>query len=399
MSLSLYIARRHLLSRKSRSVVNLIARVSVAAIAVPVMALTAILSFHNGLGDFIGRMYSEFDPELRITPREGRFFDPVRLRRQIEMLPEVEAVGATLEQHVLLVYGERQWIATLCGVDSDYRHVVPVDRLIVQGKYSLQPGEAVLGQGAAYALGVQTARIEPLRIYAIRPGSGNTSFLPAALYHTVEVRPVGIYALDEQTDSRCVFVPLALAQQLAGAGERISALSVRFRAGVSPEAGRAAVAALAGSDRFDLKTRFEQKETLYRMVEQEKWVIYLLLMFVVLVAALSLVGSVVMLAADKERDREILVAMGGTPRLLRRIFAWEGLAITGAGVVIGLLLGVGFAGLQQQFGLIRMTGEAFLMEAYPVRVAWTDLAAVAGGVLLLGGAISAATAAGLMKRR
>lgn len=399
--LPLFIARRHLLSRKSHSVINLIAGVSVVAVAVPVMALVAILSFHNGLGDFIGKMYSEFDSELRVTPSEGVFFEGDALRERIVALPEVEAVSATAEQNVLLTYSGRQWIAAMRGVDSTYADVVPIGKRMVQGKYRLQHGdldEAVVGQGVAYALGVQTALLEPLQVYAIRPGSGNPSFLPTGLYNTAPVQPAGIYALDEQTDSRYIFVPLGFAQRLTGTGDKISSLETRLKEGISPEAGKKAVAAVVGTG-FEVKTRFEQKETVYRMVAQEKWIIYLLLMFVVLIAALSLVGSVVMLAADKERDREMLLAMGGTPQLLRRIFTWEGVLITVCGVVAGMVLGIGFAVLQQQAGIIKMAGDAFLMDAYPVRIEAFDLLAVAGGVLLLGTAVSTLTAAGLIRRK
>lgn len=399
--LSLFIARKHLFSRKSHSVINLIAGVSVVAVAVPVMALVAILSFHNGLSDFIGQMYSEFDAELRVTPREGDFFDGDGLRAKIAALPETEAVSAAAEQNVLVVYSGRQWIAAMRGVDSVYRHVVPIERRLVQGRYRLRNGdrdEAVVGLGTAYALGVQTALPEPLQLYAIRPGSSRPSFLPVGLYNTARIRPAGVYSLDEQTDSRYIFVPLAFAQQLTGVGAKISSIEIRLREGVSPERGRAVVAAVAG-DGFDVKTRFEQKETVYRMVAQEKWVIYLLLMFVVLIAALSLVGSVVMLAADKERDCGILTAMGGTPQLSRRIFTWEGTLITTGGVAAGMVLGVGFAVLQKQAGIIKMAGDAFLMDAYPVRIELFDLLAVAGGVLLLGTAVSVLTAAGLIRRR
>ncbi len=399
--LPFFIARRHLFSRKSHSVINLIAGVSVVAVAVPVMALVVILSFHNGLGDFIGKMYSEFDSQLRVTPQEGQLFEACGMQESIAALPEVEAVSATAEQNVLIAYSDRQWIAMMRGVDSAYTHVVPIERRMVQGKYRLRHGdldEAVIGQGVAYALGVQTALPEPLQLYAIRPGSGNPSFLPTGLYHTARVRPAGIYALDEQTDSRYIFVPLEFAQRLAGAGGKVSSLEIRLKDGVPEEASKRAVSAVAGPG-FDVKTRFEQKETVYRMVAQEKWIIYLLLMFVVLIAALSLVGSVVMLAADKERDRGMLLAMGGTPQLLRRIFTWEGTLITVGGVAVGLLLGIGFAVLQQRAGIIKMAGDAFLMDAYPVRIEPFDLLAVAGGVLLLGTAVSALTAAGLIKRK
>lgn len=402
--LSSFIARRHLFSRKSHSVINLIAGVSVVAVAVPVMALVVILSFHNGLSDFIREMYSEFDAELRVMPRTGSGFDAEALRARIEPLPEVEAVSVVAEQNVLLTHGGRQWIAAMRGVDSLYHEVIPIERRLVQGQYRLQHGdldEGVFGQGVAYALGLSGGLIEPVQVYAIRPGRGGAtaSFLPVSLYRTAALRPAGIYALDEQTDSRYLFVPIALARRLTGIGEgRGTSLEIRLAEGMSPERGQRAVAAVAGDD-FDVKTRFQQKETVYRMVTQEKWIIYLLLMFVVLIAALSLVGTVVMLAADKERDREMLLAMGGTPGLLRRVFTWEGAWITAVGVGLGLALGVGFALAQQRWGLIRMAGEAFLMEAYPVRIEAADLAAVGFGVLLLGTAIGAATAAGVIGRK
>lgn len=402
--LSSFIARRHLFSRKSHSVINLIAGVSVVAVAVPVMALVVILSFHNGLSDFIRAMYSEFDAELRVTPRTGGGFEAEALRERLVPLPEVETASVVVEQNVLLTCGGRQWIAAMRGVDSLYHQVIPIERRLVQGRYRLQHGdldEGVFGQGVAYALGVGGGLIEPVRVYAIRPAGTGTaaSFLPVSLYRSASIRPAGIYALDEQTDSHYIFVPVALARRLTGFGDgRGTSLEIRLAEGVSPERGQRAVAAVVG-DGFDVKTRFQQKETVYRMVTQEKWIIYLLLMFVVLIAALSLVGTVVMLAADKERDREMLLAMGGTPGLLRRIFACEGMWITAAGVGAGLVSGVGFALAQQRWGLIRMAGEAFLMEAYPVRIEAADLAAVGFGVLLLGTAISAATAAGVIGRK
>lgn len=401
--LPLFIARRHLISRKSHSVINLIAGVSVVSVAVPVMALVVILSFHNGLGDFIKKMYSDFDSEIRITPRQGQFFEATTdFRERLEALPEVEAVSATAEQNVLLTYSDRQWPATMRGVDSVYRNVIPLEDIITQGEYQLKLGDlegAVVGQGVAYALGINTLLREKLQIYAIRADGGGPSFIPMSMYRTERISLAGVYVLDEQTDKRYIFVPLEFAQRLLGYGDKISSLEIKLKEGISPEEGKRMIEAVLGSDRFDIKTRFEQKETIYRMVEQEKWIIYLLLMFVVLIAALSLVGSVVMLATDKERDQQMLLAMGGTSRLLKRIFTWEGTLITACGVVVGALLGSGFALLQQEVGIIKMAGDAFLMDVYPVRIEMFDVFVVSGGVLLLGTAISALTAAGIIKRK
>lgn len=400
---SFFIARRHLFSRKSHSVINIIAVVSVIAMAVPVMALVVILSSHNGLGDFIERMYSDFDSELRITPNRSQLFDfradgagMARLRA----LPEVEAVSRTVEQNVLLTYADRQWIAVMRGVDSLYRHVVPIESRIVQGSYQLQLGDldrVVVGQGVAYALGISTMLREGIEIYAIKPGGDRISFLPTSLYTAERIIPSGIYALDEATDSRYIFVPLEFAQRLLGSRGGISALEIKLKAGIPFEVGKKAVSEAVGAG-FDVKTRFEQKETIYRIVQQEKWIIYLLLMFVIGIAALSLVGSVVMLTTDKEKDREMLLAMGGTPRLLRRIFTWEGTLITAGGVLLGLGLGVIVAWIQHQFGLVEMAGAAFLMEAYPIRISGWDLLLIGGGVLVLGTLVSRLTTISVIKR-
>lgn len=400
---SFFIARRHLFSRKSRSVINIIAAVSVIAMAVPVMALVVILSSHNGLSDFIERMYSDFDSELRVTPNRSQLFDfpadgegMARLRG----LPQVEAISRTVEQNVLLTYADRQWIAVMRGVDSLYRQVVPIEGRIVQGSYQLQLGDmdrVVVGQGVAYALGISTMLREGIEVYAIKPGGDRISFLPTSLYTAERIIPSGIYALDEATDSRYIFVPLEFAQRLLGSRGGISSLEIRLKAGVSFEAGQKAVREVMGTG-FDVRTRFEQKETVYRIVQQEKWIIYLLLMFVIAIAALSLVGSVVMLITDKEKDRDMLLAMGGTTRLVRRIFTWEGVLITAGGVLLGLVLGLIVAWVQHRFGIVEMAGAAFLMEAYPIRISAADLLLIGGGVLVLGTLVSRLTSISVIKQ-
>ncbi len=410
---SFFIARRHLFSRKSHAVVNLIACVSVVAMAVPVMALVVILSFHNGLSDFIDRMYSEFDSQLRITPLEGGMFAPSdSFLRQVEALPEVEVVSQVIEQHVLITYGgnmpeSKQWVAIMRGVDSLYEQVVDIRGRIMYGQYAVRHGDlerAVVGQGVAYALGVGmlasgSTTVEPLAIHAIRPGmaGGGTSFLPLSLYRTQQIVPGGIFGLDEQTDSRYIFVPLEFAGRLLNAPGRVSALEVKFGAGISPDRGKQALIQSGLFDGFELRTRFEQKETVYRMVKQEKWVIFLLLLFVVGIAALSLVGSMVMLVTDKERDRGMLAAMGGSTGLLRQVFAWEGSLITAIGVSGGMLLGVAFAWAQQAWGIVPMAGENLLMTAYPARVAAADLGWIVLGVLALGATVSILTARGVVR--
>lgn len=401
--LSFFIARSHLLSRKSHTVVNIISAVSVLAVAVPVMAMVVILSFHNGLSSFIEQMYSKFDSELRIAAIDSRDFDATpQLMQDISAVDGVGLTSLALEQNVLLTYNDRQWIATLRGVDSMYRHVVPIEEQIVQGQYLLDRGDlpqGIIGQGIAYSLGVNPVLLDPITIYAIRPGNGGrTSFLPMGLYTTANIQPGAIYALDQQTDSRYMLASIAFTRSLLESSpNRVSSIEIRLAPRADVSKVKAGLALSLGSG-FKIETRLEQKGTIYRMVEQEKWVIYLLLLFVVIIAALSLVGSVVMLITDKSRDRQILEAMGADRRLLRRIFTTEGVLITILGVAIGLLLGVAIALGQQQSGLIKMAGEAFLMEAYPVKILLSDIAVIALGVTAIGTLISYATTSSMIRR-
>ncbi len=395
--LPFFIARRHLASRKSHTVVNVISVVSVVAMAVPVVAMVVILSLHNGLSDFIRQMYGEFDPELRVIPRQGQLFTvPAERFGELKALPGVQAVSGTLEQNVLLVYNGTQWVATMRGVDSLYTDVVPVAGLVTHGDYELRRGDiqqTVLGQGIAYNLGVNIAMLRPIEVFALLPSGSEKP------YTSARVMPAGIYALDERTDAHYLFTTIEFARSLTGAApDRYSSLDIRTVPGSDPEQVRAAAARLFGPE-FTVQTRYEQKATLYRMVQQEKWVIYLLLLLVVVISAFSLVGSLVMLVNDKAGDRAMLRAMGGSVAFVRRVFVWEGALITAVAIAAGIALGAGLALAQQHFGFIRMGGESFLMEAYPVALRGTDIALVAAGVLLLGVAVSAMTVVAIVRKK
>lgn len=396
------IASRHLLSRKSHTVVNLISIVSIVAMAVPVMAMVVILSLHNGLSGFIEGMYSNFDSQIRLTPTTGQNFGDYeslseRLRDQV---PQITAVSATLEQNVLLTYGERQTIATIRGVDSLYTSVVPIAERVTQGEFNLadtENPEAILGQGIAYTLGVNTILIDPLTIYSIRTGSRSPSFIPLGIYRSADIRPTAIYTLDQQTDSRYLFAPLGFVQSLLESPGRVSSLEIALSPDADPTQIKEQIARAAGPQ-FTVQTRLEQRGTIYRMITQEKWIIYLLLLFVVLIAALSLVGSVVMLITDKAASRGILEAMGASAGLLQRVFTIQGVMITTAAVTIGTAAGIGLALIQQYSGVIKMAGGAFLTESYPVQILPTDIAIIALGVTAVGCAISYLTTISLVRK-
>lgn len=378
-----YIAFRYLRSPKSHSVINMISWVALVALTVPTAALMVILSLHNGLSDTIEKLYNSFDSELRITARDGKYFDPKTI--QINSIEGVAAVSYTIEDNVLLRKGEREFLATVKGVDSSYRHVVPIENLISHGTYQPMLGElpqAIVGQGIAYNLGINPSLIQHIDIYSILPDRGASVF-QTEIFNQRSITPVGVYALDEQTDSKYIIVPLAFAQDLLGFSGMVSSAEILLDKGADVEAIKSQVPA-----EFNAQSRYEQKESLYKAINQEKWIIYLLLMMVLVIASLSLAGSIVVLIADKRQQIETLRNMGATTKLVRSIFRIQGFAIVVIGSVVGVVIGTIFSLLQQHYGFISMAGSSMILDAYPVRVVLLDIVVILGGVWLVGWLIS-----------
>lgn len=378
-----YIAFRYLRSPKSHSVINMISWVALVALTVPTAALMVILSLHNGLSDTIEKLYNSFDSELRITARDGKYFDHKTI--QINSIEGVAAVSYTIEDNVLLRKGEREFLATVKGVDSSYRHVVPIENLISHGTYQPMLGElpqAIVGQGIAYNLGINPSLIQHIDIYSILPDRGASVF-QTEIFNQRSITPVGVYALDEQTDSKYIIVPLAFAQDLLGFSGMVSSAEVLLDKGADVEAIKSHIPA-----EFNAQSRYEQKESLYKAINQEKWIIYLLLMMVLVIASLSLAGSIVVLIADKRQQIETLRNMGATTKLVRSIFRIQGFAIVVIGSVVGVVIGTIFSLLQQYYGFISMAGSSMILDAYPVRVVLLDIVVILGGVWLVGWLIS-----------
>lgn len=373
--LTLLFARRYLFSKKSHSVINIIAGVSALAVAIPVAAMVILLSVFNGFEGLIRSMYKSFDPDLLVTPTQGKVFamDSIPADR-LRAIPGVAQWSFSLEENALFEYRDRQYIGVMRGVDSLFAEVVPIDTLITQGNYRLRFGElpeACVGQGIAYTLGIRTTFNDPIVIYV--PRSGKFSLMmPQSLYRKGLLFPSGVFALEAEVDGKYMIVPIDFAQNLLDNKGKASSLSIRLDDGYSPESVRPAVAALLG-DQFEVLTRYQQKAEFYRIMMYEKWGIYFIILLVLIVASFSLIGSLVMLIIDKRKDIRTLLTMGADIPLLRRIFVAEGMLIYGIGAVIGMILGLGLSLAQQHWGFLTLGGETFLIDTYPVEVHLSDL--------------------------
>ena len=390
-------ARRYLFSSQSRSVVNLISGLSVAAVAMPVAAMIILLSVFNGFESLVKSMYSAFDADLTVSPRQGQTFaqrdlDTAALAR----IPGVGALSFTLEQSALLEHGGRQATATIRGVDDAYGAVFQLGDAVSAGEWRVRLGDLerlVVGQSMAWMLGIRSLADADVTLYAVRRGSFS-SLLPLENY-TRRTEPVGgVYTLDLETERTYVLASLRLAQELFGYPGRASALVVCLAPGADAAAVRKAVAEAAGGG---FRVRDELRASFYRIMTYEKWGIFFIALLVLIIASFSVVGALAMLIVEKRDDISTLRALGADTGLVRAVFRTEGVLICGLGAVAGMTLGVAATLAQQYFGLIEIPAETFLTKSYPVEFRPTDLAVVAASFAAVAALLSNITVRSMIK--
>lgn len=395
------IARRFLFSKKSHSIVNSVARVSIFAVTVPVVALVFVLSLHNGLTDYVHGMYGKVDSDIQVAASKGGFFELDSTSYE-ELRERVGLVSRVLEGNALLRFGDRQLMVALRGVDTLYNSVVGIESTIVRGEWRLDFGgmpRAVLGAGVAYELAYGLSSAMPIHIYVIAPESSLMSYFPLPLYALDSIVGQGVFQLDKATDESQVFVPILFAQRLLGGQkDMVSSLEIKLKDGLSVADGKAVVSDILGED-VVVVGGGEQRGMIYRVMNVEKWIISLMLIFVALIAAISLAGCMLMMLSEKSDAIVELEVMGMSKSALRAIFLRLGMFIVGIGVGCGTLIGVILVVVQDQFGILTMGGESFLLSAYPVRVSFVDLLLIVLSVAFIGFCIVRVTVRSIIKNR
>ena len=387
MKLSLYIARRYLFAKKSRNAINVISAISVAGVTVGTMALITILSVFNGLEEMVRSIFSTSDPQIKIAPAKGKVFIPDSLMlKRLAGTEGVEIYALTLEENALLRYEEQQYIATIKGVSLNYAEVTDLDTAMWDGNFTLL-GEngrpyAVAGLGVANYLGMRLNFVSPLAIYipdrkARIRGTPDNEFTRKYIYMS------GIFAVEQEFDSKYVFLPLDFARELLDYKDEVSSIEVRMKPGADEKRTQNAIREVMG-DQFVVQNRYEQQEMFYKVMKAERLAIFVILTFILVIASFNIIGSLTMLIIEKERDINILRSLGADNRLIKRIFIYEGWMISFIGTVTGLLLGFILCAAQQHFGIVKLAGESLLIDAYPVRMQLSDFLIVAATVLAIG---------------
>jgi len=377
-----YIARRYLISKKSVNVINIISGVSIAGVTVGTFALVVILSVFNGLDFSIKSLFSTFDPDIKITnTTKGKSFELNSIDiYKIKQITSVSTVTPIIEEDAFLMYGNRQYFATIKGVPANYNQVSRLDTSsITSGRFLLEADHvpfALVGQGVAYYLSVGLSFTDPIHIYTLQKGSKGRPTLENTFNHNT-IYASGIFANQQEIDSKYVLVPFDFAQELFQMENRVSAIEVGLTKDTSEDIIKDEIAHILGNQ-FAVKTQFEQHELFYKVMQSEKWAIFFILAFILVIASFNILGSLSMLIIDKKADIAILQSMGANQKLVRTIFLFEGWMISLAGATLGLILGILICWIQMEFGILKIPGNdgSFIFSSYPVEIRISDLLAI-----------------------
>ena len=389
MHLPLFIARRYLFAKKSHNVINIISAISAVGMAIGTAALIIILSIYNGFDELVKSTLSNVEPDILITPAKGKVFVPEgEAFDRIKDNPLVGEYNLILRENVFVDYDGHQGIAKAKGVDRAFEEDSPLAGHITNGEFSLHKGQLpqmVVGAGLAYKMGMNPAFLASAELYFPIRDRNFSLANPAASIETVRMRPSGIFSVNQQIDDDLMIVPIEEMRKLLGYEEEVSGVEIRLAEGSTAKDIRSAIKHIQKElgPEFKVLDRFRQNTSLYKMMRYEKAAIYVILIFVIIIIALNIFGSITMLIIEKKDDIETYRSLGATDKLLRRTFTLEGWLISLLGLAAGLVIGIGFSLAQQHFGFIKMPGS-FLVNAYPVILQWQDVLATIAGVALIG---------------
>ena len=362
---------------------HIISWVSLLGVAIGTSALVLVLSVFNGFEDLILKMYNSFDPHLKITSLKGKTFDPDQI---IINSPEVAEKAYVLEEKVLLRFQNKEFIAVAKGVSTAYKSLTNFDSLLIDGKYIdafPQNNVAVIGRGVAYYLSMGIDNMfDQLQVY-IPSRLASTLLNPQNAFKRGSVMPIGIFGVQSEIDEQYIITPLSFIQNLAERGSRVSAIEIKIRNTDKMFQVQEQLKSQIG-DGFIIQNRLQQQGFLYKILNTEKLVVFLILVFIMIIATFNIVGSLSMLILDKRIDIKVFKSFGVTENQIKAIFFNKSILTILFGIFIGIFLGLFLALLQQKYGFIGMGSGSFVVDAYPIIIKTSDLLVVSITVFIIG---------------
>ena len=392
MNFPLYVARRYLFSKKSTNAINVISVISVIGVAVATMALVIVLSVFNGFHDLVATFFTNFDPQLEVVPTQGKTApsdDP--LLAKMKALPEVDVATESVEDQALAIYQDHQAMVIVKGVDDNFDQLTHIkDILFGDGTYSLHAGNlqyGIMGIRLAAALGTGARFGDYLRIYAPQKEGQFDATNPSEAFVVDSLLSPGVVFSVNQSkyDKNYIIAPIAFARNLFGQQGRLSSLEFRLKDGSDLDAVKKEMQEIGGA-KYKVMDRFEQQADTFKIMQIEKYIAYIFLTFILIVACFNIIGSLSMLIIDKKEDVVTLRNLGANDRQISQIFLFEGRLISAFGAIIGIGLGLLLCWLQQQYGLVSLgsSSGSFVINAYPVSVHYDDVALIFLTVIVAG---------------
>lgn len=390
-------ALKYLTSRKSHSVINVIAMVSMLAVVIPVAAMVILLSVFNGFESLIRDFYKVVDADIEIIAEGGLTTSDTLFSERIKEVKGVEALSFIVERQAMLSYRDNRKTVLLRGVDENYNMVVPIESYISLGNACVELGELdrlLLGELVAYELGLYTMSAGDVEVLSLGGGSIGSS-LPVVAMHRESLDMCGTFILEQQSSSSLAITSLRAACRIFNR-EKADRLLIKVAEGYSHKGVATKLRDQLGKE-YEVVLREEKNKGFYAIMRYEKWAIFFVSLLVLIVASLSIIGTMIILIMEKREEQKTLFSIGADSSFIRGVFIREGLLISGVGGFIGLFIGVVVTLTQQFFGLVKMPNGNFLVEDYPVELQVLDLVAIFTVFMMVAFAVSMAATSAMIK--
>jgi len=399
MNLPLYIAIKYFFSKKKIGYVHLLSIITQVGIAIGTAALVLVLSVFNGFENIVLDMYNVFDPHIKITSAEGKNFQNKKIIDLLLLEEEINVFSSVLEEKVLVEYNKKQYLATIKGVDTNYNKLTNFDSILVNGDYIdnfQKTNVAVVGRGVAYYLSMNIGSFfENMTIYLPNRNSKNMLKIENAFVSS-SISPVGIFGVQQEIDSKYIITPISFVQNLIQKQQYVSAIEINlkekskmldFQKMLSEELG----------EKYLIKNQYQQQDFLFKILNTERLVVLLILIFIMIISAFNIISSLAVLIIDKKKDIDQLNNLGLDKQSIRKVFTYKSMLGVLSGSFFGLLFGFSLAYLQQEFGFVKMGEGSFVIDAYPVKILLKDLIFIQIIVLMIGFVASLLTSRLMLK--
>lgn len=356
MRLQLFIALRYLFSKKSHNIINIISMICAGGVCVATIALICTLSVYNGFQNIISGVISSFDPDLKVTLAEGKIFDLSEPQQKLQTIEPIELICPVLEETALIRGKEKQTFVTVKGVPHNYNEAVNADSVIEAGKFKLEDENGiytVLGAALFNQIDASVGYDNPVSFYAPKYATKVNIANPNQSFNTQYAYISGIYATHQfEIDSKYAFLPLQYAQEIFNYNGLVSALEIKIK-GDDIESAKTAIQNALG-EKYVVQDKMEQHQDFYKMMKIEKWITFLILFFILMIAVVNIIGSLTMLILEKKNDIQTLKHLGATSSFIQQVFLLEGWLISALGTIAGLAIGLILCLIQEYFGIIKL---------------------------------------------